>query len=177
MVIQQIVLLIINILGGIAVIGSYILGLRGQSGGANILWGEVPVSIRPVYTISMVISAVAYFIFIYYILFRINPKETTIGGHLSYSIFYVIFFLMLAPSALWMPLTNMYVLNQASGTWFAVRTVLFIVGLASIGLFVVLLTLQPKNHGLGYWSAVGGSVYFAFHTFVLDALVWAYLFK
>ena len=39
---QQIILLIINVIGGVAVIGSYVLGLRGQSGGADVLWGGVP---------------------------------------------------------------------------------------------------------------------------------------
>jgi hypothetical protein len=33
---EQIILLIINILGGAAVIGSYIFGLKGQTGGANV---------------------------------------------------------------------------------------------------------------------------------------------
>ena len=92
--IQQIILLIMNILGGVAVIGSYILGLRGQSGGLDILWGGVPTGIRPVYTVSMAISAISYFAFIYYILFRINPNETNIGGYLSYSFFFLIFFFM-----------------------------------------------------------------------------------
>jgi len=44
---QQIILLIINILGGIAVIGSYIFGLNAPTGGANALWGGVPQNIRP----------------------------------------------------------------------------------------------------------------------------------
>jgi hypothetical protein len=175
--VQQIILLIINIIGGIAVIGSYILGLSTQSGGANILWGGIPAGIRPVYTVSMIISAIAYFAFIYFILFRIDTKDTLIWNRFSYSIFYVIFFLMLAPSALWMPLTNVYVNSQATGSWIAVRTVLAIVGLASITLVWALLSLQPKNTGFTYWAAVAGSAYFAFHTAILDALIWAALFK
>ena len=63
MVAQQVILLVINVLGGIAVIGSYVLGLNAQSGGANVLWGGVPVGIRPVYTVSMIISAIGYFAF------------------------------------------------------------------------------------------------------------------
>jgi len=175
--VQQIILLIINVIGGIAVIGSYILGLGTQSGGANVLWGGVPAGIRPVYTVSMIISAIAYFAFIYFILFRIDTKDTLIWNRFSYSIFYLIFFLMLAPSALWMPLTNVYVNNQAAGTWIAVRTVLAIVGLASIALVWALLSLQPKYTGFSYWSAVVGSAYFAFHTAILDAVLWAALFK
>ena len=66
---QQIILLIINILGGAAVIGSYVFGLSGQSGGTNVLWGGVPSSLRPVYTVSMILSALGFFAFIYFILY------------------------------------------------------------------------------------------------------------
>ena len=174
---QQIILLIINIIGGIAVIGSYVLGLRGQSGGANVLWGGVPDNLRPVYTVSMILSALGFFAFIYYIFFRLDPGQTSIAGISGFTLFYVIFLLILIPSALWMPLTNMYVGNPSTGIWIAVRTVLAMVGLASIALVWALLTLQGRVPGIAYWLAVVGSGYFAFHTAILDAIVWAALFR
>jgi hypothetical protein len=174
---QQIILLIINIIGGAAVIGSYVLGLRGQSGGANVLWGGVPVNIRPVYTISMILSALGYFAFFYYILFRLDPAQTSIAGISGFTLFYVIFLFILIPSAFWMPLTNIYVGNSGTTIWVLVRTVLAIVGLASIALFWALITLHGKVPGVSYWLAVVGSGYFAFHTAVLDAIIWAALFK
>jgi hypothetical protein len=177
MVAQQIILLVINVVGGIAVIGSYILGLSGQSGGSNVLWGGVPANIRPVYTVSMVLSALGYFAFIYFILFRLVPGEVVIGGRFGFSLFFAIFLLILIPSAFWMPLTNMYVGSQSAGIWVAIRTVLAIVGLASIALFWALLSLKTENQSIAYWLAMAGSGYFAFHTAILDAVVWAALFK
>lgn len=177
MVTQQIILLVINILGGIAVIGSYILGLSGQSGGANALWGGVPNNIRPVYTVSMIISALGYFAFLYYIFFRLDPARISIAGISGFTLFYAIFLLILIPSAFWMPLTNMYVGNPSTGIWIAIRTVLAIVGLASIALVWSFVTLQGRVPGIAYWLAVVGSGYFAFHTAILDAIVWAALFK
>jgi hypothetical protein len=174
---QQIILLIINIIGGAAVIGSYIFGLRGQPSGANILWGGVPVNIRPVYTVSMILSALGYFAFLYYIFFRLDPAQTSIVGISSFTLFYIIFLLILIPSAFWMPLTNVYVGNPSIGMWIGIRTVLALVGLASIALLWVLLSLQGKVPGVSYWLAVVGSGYFAFHTVVLDAIIWAALFK
>lgn len=174
---QQIILLIINIIGGILVIGSYVLGLRTQAGGANVLWGGVPDSTRTLYTVSMLISAVGYFAFIYFVNFRLVPDDVTIAGRFGYNLFYIIFILMLLPSALWMPLTNVYANNGGTGTWVAIRIVLFVVGLASVALVWALLTLQTKLPAVPYWLAVAGSVYFAFHTLVLDAVIWAYLFK
>jgi len=177
MAIQQIILLVINILGGAAVIGSYIFGLSGQAGGADALWGGVPASVRPVYGISMILSALGYFAFIYFILFRLVPDEVVIGGRFGFSLFYTIFLLMLVPSAFWMPLTNMYVSNPTTGIWIAVRTVLVIVGVSSIALFLALLSLKGDRPDAAWWLALVGSGYFAFHTAVLDAIIWAALFK
>lgn len=174
---QQIILLVINIIGGVAVIGSYIYGFNAQTGGASILWGGVSESIRPVYGISMVLSALGYFAFMYFILFRLVPAEVSIAGSFDFSLFYVIFLAILIPSALWMPLTNIYVGNPATATWVGIRTVLIIVGIASIALVWALLSLQTRVPGVSYWLAVAGSGYFAFHTAILDAVVWAALFK
>lgn len=174
---QHIILLVINVIGGAAVIGSYIYGINAQSEGAGVLWGGVPEKIRPVYMVSMVLSALGYFAFMYYIFFRLTPSEVSIAGTFNFSLFYFIFLAILIPSALWMPLTNVYVGNPNTVNWVIVRTVLVIVGLASIALVWALLSLQDKVPGISYWLAVAGSGYFAFHTAILDAIVWAELFK
>ena len=174
---QQIILLVINILGGAAVIGSYILGLNGQAGGASALWGGVPESIRPIYGVSMILAALGYFAFIYFILFRLVPGDVSIAGKFGFSLFYAIFLVILVSSAFWMPLTSVYVGNPSVGVWIGVRIVLALVGLASTALVWALLSLQTKVPGISFWLAVAGSGYFAFHTAILDAIVWAALFK
>ena len=174
---QHIILLIINIIGGIAVIGSYIFGIKAQSSGANALWGGVPPNIRPVYGISMVLSALGYFAFLYFILFELSPDEVLIGERFDFSVFYLIFILILLPSALWMPLTNVYIGNQSTGIKIGVRAVLALVGLASIALVWAILSLEIKTPSVPYWLAVAGSSYFAFHTAILDGIIWSVLFK
>jgi len=174
---QQIILLVINIIGGIAVIGSYIFGIRAQSGGANALWGGVPANIRPVYGISMVLSALGYFAFLYFILFDLVPDEVLIAGRFGFSLFYTIFLIILIPSALWMPLTNVYVGNPSKGIRIGVRTILALVGLASIALVWAILSLETKTPSVPFWLAVIGSGYFTFHTAVLDGIIWSALFK
>jgi hypothetical protein len=178
MVSQQIILLVINIIGGVAVIGSYILGLHNAGpNAASALWGGVPSAIRPVYGVSMLLAALGYFAFIYFILARLVPAEVSIAGRFGYSLFYVIFLLILIPSALWMPFTSAYIGNPGTAMWVGIRVVLAVVGLASIALLWALLTLKTQTSGVAYWLAVAGSGYFALHTAVLDAVVWAALFK
>lgn len=174
---SQIVLFIINIIGGAAVIGSYVLGLQAQAGGANALWGDIHGNVRLLYGISMILSALGYFAFIYFMLFRLTPAETRIAGTFHYDLFYAIFLLILIPSAFWMPLSNAYVSNASTSLWVCVRAVLVLVGLGAIALFWALLSLQSKVEGLANWLAVIGSGYFAFHTAILDAVIWPALFR
>ena len=91
--------------------------------------------------------------------------------------FYVIFLGILVLSALWMPLTQAMIANPGTGIWIGVRTILVVVGLSSCALVWVLLSLQTREPTIPYWLAVAGSAYFAFHTAVLDMLLWPALFQ
>ena len=175
---QKLILLLVNVVGGVAVIGrSTYLGLA-ESQGRRILSGVGSRRECGRYTPSpMVLSAIGYLAVLYFIFFRLVPSEVIIGGRFGFTLFYPIFLLILIPSALWMPLTNHYASDPGTAVWIAVRTVLFIVGLASIALAWAFFALKPNDRGTAYWLAVAGSTYFAFHTFVLDAIVWAALFR
>ncbi|MFC1847687.1 hypothetical protein ACFLXV_00030 [Chloroflexota bacterium] len=174
---QQIILLIINIIGGAAVIGSYVYGLLTHPGSVIALWGGVPESVRLVYGVSMVIAALGYLSFMYLILFRLIPADVKISGRFNFNLFYVIFLGVLIPSALWMPLTYELIDNYSTGIWIGVRTVLIIVGLSSCALVWALMSIKNRKPGLPYWFAIAGSSYFAFHTAVLDMLLWPELFQ
>jgi hypothetical protein len=173
--IQSIMLLLVITLGGGAVLGSYVLGLRDKAGGSAALWGGVPARVRLLYTVSMLISVVGYFAVLYYVFFELDAVEVTFGGRLGFWVFFPIFVLILFPSALWLPLTKLYLKKPGVGRWVAVRSDLLLVGLASIAMAWAFFALDTGEHGVAYWLATVGSCYFAFHTFVLDGLVWAAL--
>lgn len=173
---QKVILLAINLVGGIAVLGSYVLGINAQPGGADALWGGVPENIRLVYTASMLLAALGYFAFLYYILARLNPAETRIGSRFGFAVFYPVFVAILLPSALWMPLTNVYVSNPDMLTWLGVRLVLFIVAFGSLTLLAALLKIRTDAKSAARYLGIIGSAYFVFHTLVLDAIIWPVLF-
>ena len=50
-------LLALNALGGGAVLWSYVVGLMGDSSVGNALWGGVPETLRPLYTVNMFLAA------------------------------------------------------------------------------------------------------------------------
>jgi hypothetical protein len=174
---ESIVLLVVIALGGAAVVGSYVVGLRGKAGASEALWGGVPAKIRPVYGVSMVLSGIGFLAVLYYIFFKLDPPGVVIWDRWGFDLFFPIFITILVPSALWMPLSKMYVKRPSTATWVLVRVVLFLVGLASIELAWAFFALDVKARGVAYWLATAGSCYFAFHTFIIDAVLWAALFR
>lgn len=175
--IQQWILIGINILGGILVIGSYVQGFLAYPENRNALWGGVPGSIQPLYTVGMLLAALGYFAFTYFVLFRLDPNVVKIGNVFDFRVFLVIYALILLASAMWMPLTHAMIANPSTELWWGIRITLSVVGLASLGLLAALLTVDTKEPALAYWFAVAGAVFFCFQTAVLDALVWTAYFR
>ncbi len=173
---KKIAMLWINVVGGVAVLGSYVYGLISHPGSGAVLWGGAPENIRPLYVAGMLLAALGYFAFTYYLFFRLDPVETRVGNRFGFGIFNWLYLGILAPSALWMPLTWIMIERPGEAVWIGIRIVLVIVGLASLGLVLALMKVRPKTSGWAYWLAILGSVLFCAHTGILDALVWPALF-
>jgi hypothetical protein len=162
-------LIALNVIGGAAVLLSYVVGLRAVSG--DVLWGGVPESIRWIYTLNMFLAAGGYFFFTWYIVFKLDAETTRVTGRFGYGLFILLYALVLVPSALWIPLTANVAEQPGLGAWAAVRIDLLLAGIGSLGLVAGLLALgshAPRGRG---W-AIAGLVPFCLQTAVLDALVW-----
>jgi hypothetical protein len=168
-------LLLINIVGGTAVLGSYVYGFRSSPDAAGLLWGGVPEGIRPLYTTSMFLAAAGYFAFTTFIL-QLRTAETRVSSQFGFGIFNVLYAAILIPSALWMPLTLLTVEPSALAWLWLVRIVLAVVGMASLGLLFALLNVKPRRPAWLQRIAVLGSLLFCFQTVILDAIVWVVYF-
>ncbi len=164
---NQILFLLINILGGVAVILSYIIGFKSAKG-PETLWGGVPKKLRNLYTFSILTSAVAYFVFSSYI-FKM------LAGNVDLSFFYYIYATLLTASALWLPLVNMMAKKNRKWTWISIRTVLVLTSFSFFLLLVILLCTVPT--GIHYYISVIGLVFATLHTGVLDAILWPHYWK
>ena len=170
-------MIFINIFGGAAVLGSYIFGFLTHPAAVEVLWGGVPQNIRPFYTTNMFLAAASYFAFTYFILFRLNVHDTRIYNRFGFGVFNALYAAILIPSALWMPFTFWAVEQSSLALLWVVRIVLVAVGLASLGLILALLKVEPRQPCWSYWLAVVGSVFFFFQTAILDAIIWGALFR
>jgi hypothetical protein len=170
-------LIILNVVGGLAVLGSYAWGILTHPGQVDALWGGVPEAWRPGYGLSMLPAAIGYLVFASYLLFRVDPSTTTFPGGLPYGALWVPFLLILLPSALWMPLTFRFVESGGEGLWIAIRVALSLVGLGSVSLLAMVAGIQPREHPVHWGFSVAGAVAFLFQTGVLDALLWTGRFR
>jgi hypothetical protein len=173
---QQLILLIIIIVGGISVVGSYIHGFRTHPNSVNSLWGVTPKILRLINLPFMILAAIGFITFSYFVLFHLNPEEVQIANSVGFYLFHIVFALILIPSALWMPLTFAMIARPKISLWVGIRLVLAIVGISSLALLLALLNLNTNGFGLLYWFAVSGAVAFSIQTVLFDTFLWPIFF-
>ena len=173
---QKLAMLITILVGGTAVMASYVYPIMTQPQFVEPAWGGVTPDIRRLYAPSMLLAASGFFFYTYFLLFRVDPDQARIARRLGFWVFNVLYAAILVGSALYMPLTFAFVAQPSMPLWWVIRLVLAVVGLASLGLLGSLLALRPRRPAWAYWLAVAGSVAFSFQTAVLDMLVWPALY-
>ncbi len=173
---QRRTLVSIIVLGGAAVLASYALAFSYGPEVRSALWGEVPAAWRPVYTASMLLAALGFFPFTYRLVFATEPAAFREASGLRFRWVLIFYALVLGASALWLPLTAELVQTPGPWLWAAVRLVLALVAIGSLGLFYGVYRLARREGGGLSWAAVAGAIFFCIQTVVLDALVWPAFF-
>jgi hypothetical protein len=167
--------LAINVVGGIAVLGSYVHGLTTHPETRGQLWGSMPPELQAVYSVTMWLAAVGYFFFSYYFLVRTDAEEVRFGTF-GFGLINALYALIMVTSALWLPLTFAYLEAPSDALWLAVRVDLFGVAVGSVGLMVALFVMRPRAEGGGGVLAMLGLLPFLLQTAFLDPLVWPQFF-
>ena len=168
--------LVINVVGGAAVLASYAHGLLTHPQTRNLLWGDMPYPLRDVYGVTMWLATVGYLAFMYYAFFRIDAAEGRVGKYSAFSVINACCAAVVFPSALWMPLTFAYLSDPSRFVWAAIRVDLIVVGVGAVGLIVTHFTLSPRATGWASLVAVVGLLFFALQTAFLDPFVWPVFF-
>jgi hypothetical protein len=166
---QQVILLVLNVLGGAAVLRSYV------SGSGFSLVGQCPVGRRaggrPAgYTVSMLLSAVATWWFFLPAVQRITVRNYHSRGSLASISSIAVFGPYPDTLRLWMPLTNGYIGHGSPALWLGIRVVL----ICRRGLAAAALAWALFSAGIGRRLALAGGHrrrIFCFHTLILDAII------
>lgn len=167
--------IVVNVVGGTLVLASYAWGAQLSPRSGVGMWGGVPESLQPLYTINMLLAAAGYLLFAQHLL-RTDAAAARIGEHLGFGAFVPVFAAILFPSALWLPLTQAMLAAPSVGLFFLICVDLAVVGIASVALLIGLVRLAPHPGGESRALAIVGALPFAFQTAVLDAVVWPLYF-
>ncbi|MHB9032215.1 MAG: hypothetical protein ACYC6L_04100 [Anaerolineae bacterium] len=168
-------LVLINLLGGTAVIASYVWGLSYRTDASAVLWGGVPGQFRQLITMNMILAAAGYLGFTSFLLWL--PREYLMNPDTGMAVINRLYAAILVCSALWMSLTWLAI-NQVSAllAWF-VRLDLAAVALASLALLSVIIKNHTVSKRWWHWLAVIGAVFFNIQTVLLDAVLWSVYFR
>ena len=169
---EQRALGLLNLGGGIAVLASYAWSFSYSSELRAGLWGGVPEAVRPIYTVNMLLAAVGYFPLTWLYLFRTTPGELESATGVRYGLLFLLYGLVLIPSALWLPMTARMLLTPGLLLWWGIRCVLALVGIGSLGLLWLSFRHAQTRPGLASWAATAGAIPFFTQTAILDALLW-----
>lgn len=161
----------LNVVGGVAVLASYAYGVIAHPETRGAVWGGVPGALRPLYTVSMLLAALGYFPMTGYVLLRLARAPVRVGP-LGFGVFHALYAGILLPSALWMPLTFAMLEQPSPELWGAIRAVLGLVAVSSLGVAACLVAARPRDRGSFWRLALAGCVLFCNQTVFLDAVVW-----
>ena len=175
----KIILALVNVFGGVAVLGSYAWCLANYPEHRDALWGGIQGSLRGTFTISMFLAAAGYLAFCYVNLFvgetMAFGQDSLIMGFNPIVILTVVF---LSSSTLWMPSLIAYMRSGESAWWILCVTSLWITALSlSVMTGVAALSVAHGISQASKYAALAGLAYITFHSLFLDAIIWVTLFK
>jgi hypothetical protein len=168
--------LAINVLGGVAVLGSYAHGLITHPETRDLLWGDMPGPLQEVYGVTMWLATAGYLVFMHFVLFRVDPSEVRVGKQFGFGVINACCAAVVVASAFWMPLTFIYLTGPSTALWVLIRADLIVVAIGAVGLIVALFNLTPRpTGGVGIVTIVA-LLLFALQTAFLDPFVWSAFF-
>lgn len=167
----------LNLIAGPAVLASYVWSAKSYPGETVArLWGDVPAAVQPYYTSWMFVAATGYFLFTYFLFFRLDAARTRVAGRWGFGFFNLLYLLILVPSATWMPLTLAHIASPIPFGGVLIVAGLWATGFASLALIWAIANVEPREPAGAWKAALVGSVLFAGQTFALDSCVWPLLF-
>lgn len=172
---QHKVMAALNLGGGPAVLGSYVVGILGHPDTAGELWGQIPEALRPLYTANMFVAAAGYLVFTAVLWSRVDPDRARTFAGLGFAWFNACYAAILIASTLWMPLS--FVALEQPAILPLVWLDLAIVAAGSLGVLVGLRRHFSRPRPTSGRLAIVGAALFCGQTVVLDFLIWPWFFR
>ncbi len=152
----------INLIGGIAVLGGYIIALIYHPETRNYLWGGVPINWRP--------WIVCYAI--HYMVFSDGLSLQFFWGRVDATKMIILLVLFLFSASLWIHTTFSYIDSPTYLKWAFVQAELWITALSILLMTIGLATANGVEQSMKHNISILGLSLISFHCLVLDAMLW-----
>ena len=173
------IFVVINLVGGLAVLSSYLLCFILYPTDSRSLWGSASDQVITFFVISMFLAATGYILFTVYLLQGNKLEGSSFGKIFGTKIIHFFYFVVLGCSTIWMPASIIFSMGENILTEVIIRCVLWLVGLASLGILICIYKINI-NHGksnfISHMFALLGAMVFTIHTLILDAVIWPFLY-
>ena len=134
------------------------------------LWGNISGNLLYVYYLSMLLSTIG-FLFLFYYLITTTTLEKDDIKNLFYGLLGIVVI-----SMLWMPLSLRYLSNKTLLNKLLIIIVLLLVAISTVYVIFSLNAIKYKYNRTSYLLALYGMLYFFFHAFFFDSILWTYNF-
>ena len=178
MISTKMIFVLVNVVGGVAVLGGYAWCLRLYPEHGEALWGGVHGTLRTIFTLSMVPAVAGYLTFCYVTIFQGDTVAFGKVSGLGVNIIVILAILFLASAAMWMPALIAYIRSGVRVWWVVCVASLWVTALSLLAMTGV--TAISSGEGISVISknaSVAGLAYITFHCLVMDAIVWVLLFN
>ena len=161
---------LVNLVGGIAVLGSYCAGLYLYPDQRTVLWGGVVGNWKTLFTASMFFAAAGYLVFCYTMTISDGANESSFLGKYTFTILAAAF---LFSASVWMPATLQYLDTKNEIWWIVSVTSLWITAASLTCMGLAFHFTEFPNENLFQNSVtLIGIIWVTFHCLVFDAIIW-----
>ena len=161
---------LVNLVGGLAVLGSYCVGLYLYPDQRTALWGGVVGNWKTLFTTSMFFAAAGYLVFCYTMTISDGANESSFLGKYTFTILAAAF---LFSASVWMPATLQYLDTKNEIWWIVSVTSLWITAASLTCMGLAFNFTEFPNVNLFQNSVtLTGMICITFHCLVFDAIIW-----
>ena len=132
------------------------------------LWGRIKGTLLNVYYVSMILSALGFLVFFYYLFISNSFSSSEITK------LFIALLLIIIISMFWMPLSFRYLKKKSDLLKYLIILVLFLVAASTMYLIYVLYNVKEQKYVAYKNAALGGMIYFFIHAFFFDCITWSY---
>ena len=167
---------LLNLVGGIAVLGGYAYGIWTHFGEGHRLWGGIPEAIRPTYTTCMFPAAVGYLVSFAYLM-RVDWAELRIGSKPARNRLFVLHSIFLTTAAMWMPMTWHALDHGVPSLFWPIQVVLLVTGLSSLAIAWTYRQLTEPPRPTWARRCFWALLFLVWQCLILDSIVWPRFFE